>query len=203
MYITITCVRSSFNSRKLTMCLHERKMISFVSTAIFLLTKKYGTKKKRNGVGATCVVPLKYLYPAKTIDDKFPNRTRQDKLEGLVVLRKEIVRVNRKEQDCLIFSHENFEGIELHCVKRWAKVLAEGSPDHFFTAPEPASETVEEELGMAEISVRDLPNEVFNAQNRAEDIANIRGMGLDVDDHNDPAPENIPNPQDQQPSNTE
>ena len=45
-----------------------------------------------------------------------------------------------------------------------------------------------------------VPNEVnepiadfiFNAQNRAEDIALVRAMGFEVDDDNEPAPENIP-----------
>ena len=65
-------------------------------------------------------------------------------------------------------------------------------PDHFFTAPEPALETVTEETGGPGRASRDLPEEIFQSKNRAEDIANIRGMGLDVDDNNDPALENIP-----------
>ncbi len=32
---------------------------------------------------------------------------------------------------------------------------------------------------------------VFNAQNRAEDIALVQNMGFEVDDDNKPAPENI------------
>ena len=49
---------------------------------------------------------------------------------------------------------------------------------------------------MPEKARRDIPNEVFNAQNRAEDIISIRGIGLDVDNDNNLAPKNIPNPQD-------
>ena len=63
------------------------------------------------------------------------------------------------------FSHEIFDGIELHCVKRWAKVLAEGLPDYFFTAPEPASETVTEETGGPGRASRDLPEEIFQSKN--------------------------------------
>ena len=33
---------------------------------------------------------------------------------------------------------------------------------------------------------------VFSAMNCAEDIAMVRGMGLDVDNDNEPSPENIP-----------
>ncbi len=35
---------------------------------------------------------------------------------------------------------------------------------------------------------------VFNARNRAEDIALVRAMGFEVDDDNGPAPQNIPTP---------
>ena len=35
-------------------------------------------------------------------------------------------------------------------------------------------------------------NFVFNAQNRAEDIAHVRDMGFEVDDDNGPTPENVP-----------
>jgi hypothetical protein len=35
-------------------------------------------------------------------------------------------------------------------------------------------------------------NFVFNAQNRAEDIALVRDMGFEVDDDNGPTPENVP-----------
>ena len=38
----------------------------------------------------------------------------------------------------------------------------------------------------------DIADFVFNAQNRAEDIALVRNMGFKVDDDNEPAPENVP-----------
>jgi hypothetical protein len=38
----------------------------------------------------------------------------------------------------------------------------------------------------------EIPDEIFHAGNRAEDIALVQGQGFEVDDNNDPAPENIP-----------
>ncbi len=38
----------------------------------------------------------------------------------------------------------------------------------------------------------EIPDEIFRAGNRAEDIALVRGQGFEVDDDNDPAPENVP-----------
>ena len=37
-----------------------------------------------------------------------------------------------------------------------------------------------------------IGDEIFFAQNRAEDIACVRAEGFEVDDDNDPAPENVP-----------
>ena len=37
-----------------------------------------------------------------------------------------------------------------------------------------------------------IGDEIFFAQNRAEDIARVRAEGFEVDDDNDPAPENVP-----------
>ena len=49
-------------------------------------------------------------------------------------------------------------------------------------------ETAEDD-GPAEIN-----NSVYNARNTTEDIMTVRGMGLDVDNDNDPAPQNVPTP---------
>ena len=38
-----------------------------------------------------------------------------------------------------------------------------------------------------------IPAFVLHASGRAEDITNVRSMGLQVDDNNDPAPENNKN----------
>ena len=39
-----------------------------------------------------------------------------------------------------------------------------------------------------------IHDDIYFAQNRAEDIARVRNEGFEVDDDNDPAPENIPDP---------
>ncbi|KAL7502075.1 hypothetical protein ACHAXN_000162, partial [Cyclotella atomus] len=70
------------------------------------------------------------------------------------------------------------------------KVTAEGDADQFFEeAPCTAA------AGPSE-APQDVPEpideSVFAATNTAEDIALVWGQGLDVDDDNEPAPENIP-----------
>jgi hypothetical protein len=39
-----------------------------------------------------------------------------------------------------------------------------------------------------------IHDDIYFAKNRAEDIARVRNEGFEVDDDNDPAPENIPDP---------
>ena len=48
----------------------------------------------------------------------------------------------------------------------------------------PVAEVVEEQVEIGE--------DIFRAGNRAEDIAIVRGQGFEVDDDNEPAPENVP-----------
>ena len=50
--------------------------------------------------------------------------------------------------------------------------------------PAAAAPIVEEQV--------EIPDEIFQVGNRAEDIALVRGQGFEVDDNNEPAPENIP-----------
>ena len=41
--------------------------------------------------------------------------------------------VNRRDQDCVVFWHGDFEGVVLHYIVHWAKVSTEGHADHLFT----------------------------------------------------------------------
>ena len=89
-------------------------------------------EKLRLGIGATCSVALKYLHPRKVICDKYTNTTARQTLDGLIALKKETFKFNRRDQECVVFRHEEFEGILLHCVLRWVKITTEGSDDTFF-----------------------------------------------------------------------
>ena len=40
--------------------------------------------------------------------------------------------VNRKEAECIVFTHEKSPNETLHCVKRWVSVVQEGIPIHLF-----------------------------------------------------------------------
>jgi hypothetical protein len=133
--------------------------------------------KKNLGLGATCTVSYCYVHPASVVKQKFPNARKKESLTGLVCLRKETKKVNNKFQECAIIRHEEFAS-ELHVVLRWVKVDQEGQP---FEAAAPRIQSS---------TSRELPAELRRAT--AQDIKRMRDEGFEVDDDNDPAPENVP-----------
>jgi hypothetical protein len=96
---------------------------------------------------------------------------------------------------CFVYRHDDFEGTELHCVQRWSKVETEGAASYIFGTDDTNEEEEKEEGASDPVVDTPIPQQVLHAGNHAEDIAEIRGMGFSVDDDNEPAPENIPLPQ--------
>ena len=150
-------------------------------------------RKLRLGIGAKCTVKTKYMHPAKTVSDKYPNYTAQSVMENLLTIRTEIKKVNRRDQACVIFRHDDFEGTELHCVTRWAKVVEQGAAEHFFENEGNTAATANDGAPNQADAPEEVPlgEEIFRAGDNAEDIALVRGQGLNVDDDNEPAPENV------------
>ena len=150
-------------------------------------------RKLRLGIGAKCSVKTEYMHPAKIVSDKYPNRTAQSVMDGYCPDR-DNKKVNRREQPCVIFRHGNFEGVELHCVTRWAKVVEQGAAEHFFKiqdAPRATANAGASNKPDAPEQV-EIGKDIFCASDDAEDIALVRGQGLNVDDDNEAAPENVP-----------
>jgi hypothetical protein len=128
------------------------------------------------------------------VADKFPNLAHGRRLSDLICLREEEIMVTRKLQRCFVYRHSDFEGKELHAVRRWSTVESEGSDTQLFGQTIIPVDTEETETE-AETEIRlEIPTFVRNAGNRAEDIAEVRALGFVVDDDNEPAPENIPTP---------
>ena len=98
--------------------------------------------------------------------------------------------VNSKSQVCIVFCHEDFSE-ELHCVARWVRVEKEGPEDEIFDkeAAPTEREPAENQEGRPE-EEEILPEDVFHAG--AEDVTRMRHLGLNVDNDNNAAPENLP-----------
>ena len=129
--------------------------------------------------GAICSVTFGKLHPTPIVHEKFPNAPKNERLTGLICQGLEMRRVRGKMQLCAIFRHEDFAAL-LHAVLRWVKVVQHGPP----IQNNAASTYNDEEVG------RELP--AGRIHSTREDINRLRAEGFDVDDDNDPAPENIP-----------
>ena len=88
-------------------------------------------KKLRAGVGAICSVSMDYLHPRRQVEEKLPNADKGRRLEALTAIRKEIRRVTTRDQEVMVFRHDDFN-CELYSCLRWVKVLQEGPADQLF-----------------------------------------------------------------------
>ena len=150
--------------------------------------------KRRLGVGAIASVRTKFLHPSAAIRAKFNNAVldKNHFTHNLIVDRPELRIVNRKEQRCCIMTCNDYvdaEGrpLELYTVIRNIKVITEGDPALFFQ-PEGPPDPIPVAAPMdADAPPAEIPN--FNTE--SADVELFRGRGIDVDDDNDPLPENV------------
>ena len=68
--------------------------------------------KKVLETGAKCSVLVCYLHTAKTVKETLLNMCHNERLHILVAIQEENHIINRINQPCIIFCHEQFDGIE-------------------------------------------------------------------------------------------
>ena len=125
------------------------------------------------------------------MNENFKNSTKSDRLENCIAYREEIRTVKKKNQLVILLCHNDHAGQKLYAIKRWMKVETEGAEEHIFV------EEDEEEPTGVDVHEKGDKNEainsvVFSDGSCTEDIAMVCAMGLDIDNDNVPAPENIP-----------
>jgi hypothetical protein len=159
--------------------------------------KKNSTTTKQRGVGARCDILLKYLHPQVLINSKIPKDgwTHKQELTDCVVVSRETKNIDRKAKVVIVVKHTSFGDSVIYCAERYAKVKVQGGPDGFFNkkldlpiianAPTFAIGDLDKPIDTSVI-------DKMGRSTRSEDIALARSQGLDVDDDNEPAPENIP-----------
>jgi len=126
---------------------------------------------------------LKFLRPSKVVAEAIVNPTTNQRLDDLIAVSREVMTRGGKTFVSIFYRSETIPGL-LHSAERWATVLEQGTGEIWGGGDEP------------EATIAAAPNEqdepiadfVFNAQNRAEDIALVWAMGFEVDDDNKPAP---------------
>ena len=150
------------------------------------------TKKKVAGIGAVCECLRRFLHPSKVIDEHFINTHHKHRIDSLVIVKREVTKVNKRDQMCYFYNHPSFPDRPIYSTACYAKVVEEGEPCGYFAENIPRVETesvVVEVVGQD--GERGLAVPVVTSE-LGEDIARLRAEGYSVDDDNDPAPENIP-----------
>jgi hypothetical protein len=182
-------------------CLHHMLLVQYVIAQLFKIKKYHASKKKsatkQRGVGARCDILLKYLHPQVLINSKIPKPgwTHKQELTDCVIVSREARNIDRKGRIFIVVKHSTFGESLVYCAERYAKVKVEGEPDGFF-----GKKTDLPIIANAPtFSVNDTDKPICTSvidkmgrSTRSEDIALARSQGLDVDDNNEPAPENIP-----------
>ena len=158
-------------------------------------------RKKKIGVGATCSVLTRFLHPRPEIVRKYPNAKFADRLGGLIAQSMEVRKLNHKDQTVIVFRHNDFPNLMVYSQKRYAKVLQCGAAADYFegSAEEVVLEdVVDEEESLVETPQIDNANLIVpiieNSDTVNETISRMINDGYEVDDDNDPAPENVPTP---------
>eukprot|EP00957_Ditylum_brightwellii_P082590 6279851-Ditylum_brightwellii.AAC.1 len=62
----------------------------------------------QNGVGATTFVLKRLLHPKKVISKKYGNIAPQERLDGLLVLKKGVKAIQSKDTTIIFFCHNDF-----------------------------------------------------------------------------------------------
>ncbi len=73
--------------------------------------------------GSIGSVLAKNVHLSAHVQSKFPNANAGIRHEGAVALRLDDFCVHGKQQSCIVFTHNDFLGVELYMTKRFLKVI--------------------------------------------------------------------------------
>ena len=105
--------------------------------------------------------------------------------------RQEVKLINRTERLCVVFTHDDFDDVELYAAKRYCQVANEGDPDLFFDGDNVDDSNVTEE-NAEEVELGDEVVRVMGICIPSQDELNHVQQEVYMDDDNLPAPKNVP-----------
>ena len=128
------------------------------------------------------------MHPKQKIEQGIPIKGREHKqqLQDCVVVSRETRNIKRKPKVSIVVKHDSFGDHLIYCAERYAKVKVEGEADGNFDQKVP-------DLPLFTNAPNFSPDllDMGGSGSRSEDIALACSQGLDVDDDNKPAPENV------------
>jgi hypothetical protein len=145
----------------------------------------------------------RFVHPSKPIREKYPNAAKGHKLEGVILIAacEKVIRRNTAPAAVYSFSHPDFPDI-FYAARRYVHLTEEGPEDLLFAtevaAPPRQPPTIRTNDETRERTGGTEATQNFQVQANTnlgtDDMAALRRQGIDVDDDNDPAPENVPTP---------
>ena len=84
------------------------------------------------GKDAVVSVPIRILHSKKVVSQTWSKCNAGTRIDNLVVVRQQVIKISRKDQLVVVLTHDKLPGKELHCVRRYARVITEGSTEIFF-----------------------------------------------------------------------
>jgi hypothetical protein len=149
------------------------------------------TKKIGNGATTSCFV--RFLHPSALIRAKYINNYKDARISDLNVLGREVKTVSRKPTDCALVQHNEFPGQIFHVALKKLRVDEEGPESEFWNDDNEGeggqaheAQQDEEENPIQEAVARHGVN-LEEGSTRA-----LHAQGIEVDDDDEPAPENVP-----------
>ena len=94
--------------------------------------------KLRAGIGAAASVMSKFVHPSGSIHHKYPNRPKNHKLKGFILLEVN-AKVVRRGADAIlffVFTHFDFPDKKFYAAKRYIHRNQEGEEDSLFVLAE-------------------------------------------------------------------
>ena len=94
--------------------------------------------KIRASVGAVASVMSKFVHPSRSIRHKYPNRPKNHKLEGVILVEVDAKVVRRGADAILVFffTYFDFPEEQFYAAKRYIHVTQEGKEDSLFVLSE-------------------------------------------------------------------
>ena len=141
-----------------------------------------------------CSVVVNKLRPSRTVAEALPNAAANQRVKDLVTTHHAVITRSGRTYDTIYFTSPSLPGVEISAARRYVIVMVPGHADAIWThfvAPAVHSPIVPNLLPIV-AATQTIGDEIFVTQNRAEDIAHVRAEGFEVNDDNDPAPENVP-----------
>ena len=149
------------------------------------------------GVGAVGSAMARFFHPSKPIRDKWPHDEKR-RLTGVLVTGETTRRIGKKDQSCYVVRiMEIDDSTQFFIVKKNFKVEQAPVTPFESEAPQPPTLPPIQVPAVNDAERSSVRNVVSNIEGRmrvetTEDIADLRHQGIEVDDDNEPAPENVP-----------